>query len=147
MVSLVKTGQRVSVHWKRGWQAYCQSFGTGMNDPARYNQEFITGFFDYAGQLAEAQLSFGGGSLPFGGGEGMKRTLVSGSMPPAKRFAKTEPGVAPSGALADRVKALQRRDQETKEAWWSFCDDHLGGVRDPARHPADILHQFLEQHE
>jgi hypothetical protein len=115
-----------------------------MNDPARYNQDFITGFLDYAGQLAEAQLSFSG-SLPFAGG-GMKRTLVSGSMPPAKRFARTEKGPASTG-LSERVKALQRRDQETKEAWWSFCDEHLGGVRDPARHPADILHQFLEQHE
>jgi hypothetical protein len=100
VVSLVKTGQRVSVHWKRAWQAYCQSFGTGMNDPARYNQDFITGFLDYAGQLAEAQLSFSG-SLPFAGG-GMKRTLVSGSMPPAKRFARTEKGAgpAPLGSLA-----------------------------------------------
>lgn len=45
--------------------------------------------------------------------------------------------------LVDEIKALQRSSQEAKEAWWAFCDESLGGVRDPNRHDEGVLAQFL----
>mmetsp|Transcript_14072 Transcript_14072/g.40548 ORF Transcript_14072/g.40548 Transcript_14072/m.40548 type:complete len:273 (-) Transcript_14072:107-925(-) len=47
-------------------------------------------------------------------------------------------------ALVDRIKAFQRSDPSLKEAWWAYCDEMLGGVRDPARHSADDLLAFVD---
>lgn len=48
--------------------------------------------------------------------------------------------------LVAQIKALQRSSQEAKEAWWAFCDESSGGVRDPARHDENILAQFISLH-
>jgi len=146
LISLVKTGQRVSQSWKMGWQAYTTTYGTGMNDPARYDPEFIVGFLDTVGQLVEGQI--GGMSVPCGGGIGysnsVKRPVSTIGLPPSKRVAVGGPS---NSDLVERVKALQRRDQETKEAWWRLCDEILGGVRDPARHDLETLQIFVSDNE
>ncbi|CAK0888949.1 unnamed protein product, partial [Prorocentrum cordatum] len=45
--------------------------------------------------------------------------------------------------LVDQVKGLQRSDPAAKEAWWTYCDEYLGGVKDPNRHDARTLSEFL----
>merc|ERR1719223_2169099 len=45
--------------------------------------------------------------------------------------------------LVSRVKEFQRSGEEATEAWWAFCDQHMGGVRDPARHEASSILTFL----
>jgi len=94
-------------------------------------------------------------------GGGTKRPPAGGGgerQPPQKKALLNPTALLPGGAgaaagggagreLVDRVKALQRRDPETKQAWTEFTDSLHGGVRDPARHDQDTLLQFLAEHE
>lgn len=143
-VGLVKTGQRISSSFKGCWQGYCNAYGNGTMDPAKHEQTYITGFFDYLGQLGLADLA----AAPVAPSVGSKRSAPSSwSMPPAKRTM----GVAPQGhamddektALVDRVKSLQRQNQDIKQAWSVFVDDYHNGTRDPARHSKETLETFL----
>mmetsp|Transcript_121532 Transcript_121532/g.227140 ORF Transcript_121532/g.227140 Transcript_121532/m.227140 type:complete len:716 (-) Transcript_121532:35-2182(-) len=45
--------------------------------------------------------------------------------------------------LVAQVKSLQRTNKDFQEAWWKHCDENGGGKRDPARHEADFLENFL----
>jgi len=47
--------------------------------------------------------------------------------------------------LVAKVKHGQRTSQSWKEVWWSYCDSHQDGVRDPGRHDATSLKTFLEE--
>jgi len=46
-------------------------------------------------------------------------------------------------SLVQEVKNLQRSNQEAKHMWWEFCFKQLGGVRDPSRHDASVLKEFM----
>merc|ERR1740117_2624137 len=46
--------------------------------------------------------------------------------------------------LIDQVKAVQRSGPEAKAAYWAYCDENLGGGRDPSRHDENTLGAFLE---
>eukprot|EP00931_Biecheleriopsis_adriatica_P047343 TRINITY_DN2728_c0_g1_i1.p1 TRINITY_DN2728_c0_g1~~TRINITY_DN2728_c0_g1_i1.p1 ORF type:complete len:313 (-),score=65.62 TRINITY_DN2728_c0_g1_i1:217-1080(-) len=152
----VKTGQRVSHNWKNAWQIYCKIYGRGLNDPAKHDEEYMRGFIDYAGQLAADGLSAlaeqEGISLDAGPGPGpgpRRRAQEFGGGPPQKRMSL---GAAPSSSpekqvLVDRIKAMQRTDPGAKEAWWQFCDNELGGVKDPSRHEIEALESFLASYE
>jgi len=146
MGQFIKTGQRVSQSWKAAWQGYCMVNGTGKFDPAGYDSNFISGFIEYVGSLA---LNDMGGPPPMAM-VGDKRAGVWGA-PPAKRAAIMG-GMGMGGGdpqladLVSRVKSVQKSDLAGKEAWWSFCDTSLGGVKDPSRHDAATLQQFLTQY-
>merc|ERR1719240_1532562 len=62
------------------------------------------------------------------------------------RPALPSPMAAP-GDLAMRVKAYQKQGEREKNAWHTFCDAHLGGIRDPSRHDAATLQRFLATHQ
>lgn len=153
----MKTGQRQSSTWKTAWQSYCAVYGSGRNDPAKYDDSFIRAFIDYVGDLAAEGLAglaaqqgidienpappVSGSKRPHGGGQ-----------PPAKRQAtapsydsydQVEIEDSSKAALVDRVKALQRSDPEAKQAWWQYCDSSAKGVRDPNRHEIASLEEFL----
>jgi len=173
LADFIKTGQRSSAHWKKAWQAYCAAYGTGFNDPARCDEAFIIGFIDYAGQLVSTELGAqdDGSAEANTSVLSRKRTIGvvgGGGFPPAKRGCgggweawdamggvgggrgTYAVGGIPSGtakaALVDKIKALQRSSPEAKAAWWQFCDDHLGGIKDPMRHEEESLQSFLLQH-
>ncbi|CAE7609287.1 unnamed protein product [Symbiodinium sp. CCMP2456] len=42
-------------------------------------------------------------------------------------------------ALVDRIKSFQKSGQEKNETWYAFC----GEVKDPARHDAEKLKEFI----
>merc|ERR1711924_266839 len=97
----IKTGQRVSQHWKEAWRAYCSTYGQNFSDPARYDDTFLVGFIDWAGRLTEANLSpvvpqqqsapsFSGGGPP------RKRPSEGAGGPPAKRQGSTRTQVIPT---------------------------------------------------
>jgi hypothetical protein len=153
----IKMGQRKSSHWKSAWQSYIALYGSGFNDPAKYDENFITGFLDYLGQLGTADLSAAAAeqginlqeAIAQGGVKGaapvlgVKRPMGADSgMPPAKRPAIGGMS-AEKEALVTKVKALQRSDPSVKEAYQTFCDTHCAGVKDPNRHEPDVLQQFL----
>merc|ERR1712110_1048102 len=69
---------------------------------------------------------------------------VDAGAPPFKkaRVGGADTGDPQKDELINRIKAFQRGGQEQKEAWWNYCDTHLGGNRDPARHDASTLEDF-----
>jgi len=159
LAEMIKTGQRQSESWKTAWKNYCAIYGTGKFDPTKYEDDFIVGFVNYVGDLACGDLGGQADERGFAdGGSGMKRPMHSagmGQQPPAKRQAiggmETANIWGNAGAtdsskvdLVNKIKALQRSDPEAKNNWWQFCDENLGGVKDPNRHDADTLAQFLE---
>jgi len=159
LAEFVKMGQRKSQNWKAAWQTYCVMLGNGKNDPAHYDESFITGFIDYVGQLAYNELGTQAeqqGIVIDGGvaAGGMKRPLGASSvpLPPAKRMAGAYAGgdAFAGGSkmrLVDKIKALQRSSPEAKAAWWAFCDEQAGGIKDPNRHEESTLQSFLAGYE
>lgn len=162
----VKMGQRLSPSWKSSWQCYCALYGVGFFDPAKYGDNFITGFINYAGELALSDLGVQaaeqGTNLDLAmeqqrggkGGKGTKRMAADAAGQPSAKRASTgggwsgdvaaeESGDAEKVTLVSEVKALQRSNPDAKQAWWTFCDEALGGARDPNRHSADTLQKFL----
>jgi len=143
MRDFIKTGQRASQSWKAAWQGYCTVNGTGKFDPAGYDSNFISGFIEYVGSLALNDM--GGAPMEM---VGDKRVGVWAA-PPAKRAAIMggmgggDPEIM---ELVTRIKTLQKSDQAGKEAWWQFCDNNLGGIKDPSRHDAASLQQFLTEY-
>merc|ERR1712060_935520 len=80
--------------------------------------------------MDESSMGKGMGS---GMGKGMKRPHV-------------DTGDPEKDELVSRIKAFQRESDENKQAWWNYCDTHLGGNRDPARHDANTLEDFTLCH-
>lgn len=156
----VKAGQRSSPSWKEAWQKYCQIYGSGYNDPAKYDDAYILQFVNYIGDLAssslEEQATEAGVDLEAGGGKGTKRHSAGGDAqwyPPAKKAAITPQSWAATngaeggdekGELVTKIKALQRANPEAKQMWWKYCDETLGGVKDPNRHDATVLQEFID---
>eukprot|EP00401_Gymnodinium_catenatum_P066942 CAMPEP_0117523472 /NCGR_PEP_ID=MMETSP0784-20121206/34745_1 /TAXON_ID=39447 /ORGANISM="" /LENGTH=355 /DNA_ID=CAMNT_0005319585 /DNA_START=49 /DNA_END=1116 /DNA_ORIENTATION=- len=138
---VTKILQKRSGPFKDAWVAYCQAWGNGRNDPLRHEPTFHMHFFT---ELAQNALSTGMGGMT---GMGMS------SGPYAKRARDdswaawgTGTGDLVKDDLVSRIKAFQRRGDEQKQAWWSFCDTSLGGVRDPSRHDNMVLQQFCDQY-
>merc|ERR1712129_456429 len=162
MAGFIKLGQKQSAAFKESWRTYCAMYGGGVNDPSRHDPTYILGFIDYLGQLAQADLGAAamqaGFSMPSNVPQprmGGKRSMDAGfggpvGGPPQKRQkAAGMPGGGDSdtAGLVEKVKALQRRDPELKQAWWAFTDESHGGVHDPNRHEVETLQEFLSQYE
>jgi len=49
--------------------------------------------------------------------------------------------------LASRVKQIQRSDPVGKQAWWNYADKQGDGMRDPAKHDAHALEEFLSKYD
>lgn len=165
----IKMGQRKSKPWKAAWQAYCAMYGSGLNDPMKYDSQFIVGFLDYLGSLGEADLGAAAevqndapvAIQPAPAPAQMQAQPVSRkrAVPPgivdfgsAPKKAATSSGPvdnsdAEKSELVERVKALQRRDTETKQAWWQYTDEQHGGIHDPNRHGKEVLIKFLDDYE
>lgn len=158
LADFIKTGQRHSQAWKTIWANYCTTVGTGTFDPNKYDNNFIVSFIDYLANLSLADpvgppppgmgsmggMGMGGMKRPMGGMGGMG---MDGG-PPKKRMAMGGMGGmdnGPKGQLVDKIKTLQRSGEEMKQAWWNFCDNNLGGVRDPNRHDIETLQAFLSE--
>ncbi|CAE7198713.1 hypothetical protein AK812_SmicGene13302 [Symbiodinium microadriaticum] len=55
--------------------------------------------------------------------------------------------MAQKAELVDRIKSLQRTDENAKQAWWSYCEEQHNGVKDPNRHDEYTLSNFLSSYE
>merc|ERR1719183_2709696 len=49
--------------------------------------------------------------------------------------------------LVAQVKEIQRSDPAGKMAWWKYADEQGGAVRDPAKHEAAFLEEFISQYK
>jgi hypothetical protein len=147
----IKLGQRHSQPWKIAWQAYCTLNGSTKFDPAKYDKSYLVGFIDYLGQVANEDLAVaaaGQGIIVEGltsNPAGVKRPMMSSDGPAGKRL-NTGAGFGDpvKAALVERVKALQRSDENAKASWNQYCVDQLGGIKDPNRHDAAVLQQFID---
>lgn len=163
----IKFGQKHSKPWKNAWAAFVQANGGRFNDPTKYDSAFIIGFLNELGSLGEeafgAVMSPAPGfaskrPAPDYGDYGMQDYSKGGGKgyggPPLKRAKGGPPPTADTFGgdeemldLVNRVKAFQKRDPASKQIWWSYTDEHHGGIHDPARHDKDTLTQFLSQNE
>eukprot|EP00928_Gymnodinium_smaydae_P009970 TRINITY_DN1373_c0_g1_i1.p1 TRINITY_DN1373_c0_g1~~TRINITY_DN1373_c0_g1_i1.p1 ORF type:complete len:310 (-),score=87.69 TRINITY_DN1373_c0_g1_i1:86-940(-) len=133
---LIKEGQRKSNGWKEAWGAYVETYArNGKRDPAAHDSAFLTGFYDFLGQTAVMSL----------GGPAYLSAMEEKSSAKRKRV-DTPTGDAELDAAIDRVKAFQRSGDEQKQMWWNYADTALGGVRDPKRHSAQVLNEFIASH-
>lgn len=162
----VKTGQRQSQYWKQAWQAYVSIFGNGMNDPSKYDEAFIVAFIDYVGQVVLQDLPRRAEELgksvevdmevpavsSYAGKRALAEAMPHFSAPLPNKRAALGHGIGAPAPVADgsekfllveKVKALQRTDPLAKEAWWAFCDEQNGGIKDPNRHDEESLRMFL----
>lgn len=161
LADLVKEGQRRSTHWKQAWASYCQHYGGGLHDPMKHEQSFLVGFLDFLGQRGTMSFEMGvpmamlqGGipdrgslrSRPRGAGPMMYGIGGMGGAALGSLGGGGGSGNPARDALAVRVKAWQRSGESQRQAWWAYCDEHLGGVRDPVRHEQEVLQTFLNQH-
>jgi len=158
MVGCIKQMQSKSGQFRACWKNYTTLWGTGMHDPSKYDETFMTGFVDYIAELAnndmQAHAAAAGVSLEQAAVAGMKRGAgeFGESGAPAKRAATMSQwagGAAAGGekgGLVNKIKSMQRADVTFKEAWWKYCDEWLGGVRDPNRHEEETLQLFLSEH-
>lgn len=156
LTDFIKVGQRASPTWKTCWRNYCQVYGNGMFDPSKYDEKFISQFLEYIGDLANTDLTSQamtqGITLDDGSSDRGQKRSFAGDYGAANKRPAWAAQVADASAdpakteLVDKIKALQRADPEAKQAWWKFCDEALGGMKDPNRHDANTLQQFMSSY-
>jgi len=127
LIDLFKHRQRTSACWNQAWACYCQTYGGGVNDPAKHDHSFLIGFLDFLGMQGLRTFAKGGS-----GGGGGRMGASSGDA------AKDE--------LVLRIKSCQRSSMVKNEAWGTLCDEQLDGNRDPNRHDASVLKHFVDMY-
>jgi len=111
---------------------------------------FLRGFVDYIAELATQSLT--GAAQQ----RGVRRPrdedmyqprAYQHEEPPTKRQATPSSSLVyeDKASLVEKVKTLQRRNPQAKEAWWAWCDTYGQGNRDPSRHDERALQKFLDK--
>eukprot|EP00928_Gymnodinium_smaydae_P056204 TRINITY_DN39620_c0_g1_i1.p1 TRINITY_DN39620_c0_g1~~TRINITY_DN39620_c0_g1_i1.p1 ORF type:complete len:297 (-),score=59.86 TRINITY_DN39620_c0_g1_i1:78-968(-) len=137
LVKFIKLGQKKSAGWKLVWEEYCRDKlvdGKTAHDPAKHTFSHLEGFFDFIGKRAAVGSAAPAALAPLAAPAG-KRTRLD-----------TAGSWVPAGGVVDwvaKIKEYQRQGAEQKDAWHSYCDQHLHGMRDPSKHDAATLQHFL----
>lgn len=116
LISQVKCAQRQSPSLKDMWHELCDAQGGGIRDPGRHTDDFLHDFLDQ-----------------------VRATDPDISLP--SLFTDTEE----KRNLVGQVKRSQIANEHWKHQWHEFCDTHGNGIRDPTRHGANFLQQFLSE--
>jgi hypothetical protein len=146
-IKMIKLGQRRSQAWKAVWEMYANQKpidGKPKHDPAQHSAEFLEGFYEFIGNMAigNAGIALAGGmpgSAPSGG---MGGYAMGGFGEPPQKRAK----MGGDDPLVQRIKNYQRMGQAQKDAWHTYADSVLNGMRDPARNESSALEQFCIQY-
>uniref|UniRef100_A0A7S1S631 Uncharacterized protein n=1 Tax=Alexandrium catenella TaxID=2925 RepID=A0A7S1S631_ALECA len=149
LAALCKEGQKRSHNWKNCWAQYCAHYGNGRNDPEKHDVTFITGFLDYVAGRGIQALSAGGAAAPDFGPPAKRPRVAApaaGGFPGAAMPMSGAFGGDGKNELVMSIKAFQKSSPEAKEQWGNYCDEHLGGVRDPNRHDPTILKSFIQNY-
>jgi len=151
---LITVIMKKSQLFKNSWTQFCSARGgQASSDPSQQDKLFQVSFFHALAASAVAGLQ--------------QQQVAAQQVPPemladnpAKRM-RMDPGVGMGGAppgmgaagmgaagsvLAQRVKEYQKTSIENKELWGLYADTFLGGIRDPSRHPDNILEEFCNNH-
>lgn len=149
--AVVKQMQRKSEPFKTCWALYCQQKGA-PHDPCQHDPQYIMAFLD---GMSKSCVGMGGcmrGRLrgSTGGGRGMDDMMYGGRMgcggPLAKRMKTESSGDVVHDQYVDSIKAYQKTGQAEKEAWETYCDNFLNGMRDPAKHDRATLEEFIDSY-
>jgi len=119
LVMSIKYFQRQNPANQEMWSTFADVNLGGMKDPSRHSNEVLQNFIV---QYAVEQIPVGQVDAYFNQG-------------PVQNDPATE-------ALVLRVKNFQRIAQENRDAWHAWC----GMTKDPARHPAEKLMEFIIMH-
>lgn len=92
------------------------------------------------------------GCMPMGDSMPRSRTISVGSISSMGRGLQSGGGMLSDRMpeeinIVDRLKELQRTDPCGKVAWGDYCDEHGGGIRDPAKHDATFVLKFLGERQ
>jgi len=118
LVARIKDFQRSDADQKKAWWDFCDEHLEGRRDPAKADKDFLENFCNTFGVPDTVQT------------------------PQTWQGGKGSTGDPAKDALVLRIKDFQRSDNAQKQLWWSFCDENLGGNRDPARSDRDTLQMF-----
>jgi len=117
LVAKVNYGRQASRQFKTAWQSFCANSATGAVNPECYEADALYGFLT---------------------------SCLTGK----GCFLDKNPYAAPprfdGSPLAETVKYMQSSRLTWKHKWDRFSDAEGGGVRDPARHPAEFLQRFID---
>jgi hypothetical protein len=147
LVMSVKAYQRQGAQQKEIWGSYADQFLGGVRDPSRHDESTLQDFINNHG-VAKVSASGGAGagaaSINWGSngtGAGMGNGMTTfGANPGMMANKAVEMDMDPARqALVQRVKAYQKQSPDQRDIWYGFC----GATRDPARHPAEKLQEFI----
>mmetsp|Transcript_353 Transcript_353/g.1215 ORF Transcript_353/g.1215 Transcript_353/m.1215 type:complete len:253 (-) Transcript_353:19-777(-) len=125
IVDKIKELQRSGTEGKTQWWAYCQEHGGGIRDPSKHDREFLANF------LYQYQM---GARMP------TVDCMPSGAVAPV--VLASQGGPVPS--LAQLVKEGQKKSQNWKQAWATYCMQFGNGVNDPMKHDMNFIVSFLD---
>lgn len=115
LTETLKEWQRSDARNTEAWRKYCEAYGDGSYDPARYDSSFL--------KSALTELRVGSGGQPrWTCGNSTHGFLVSD---------------------VEEVKEWQRAAKANTEAWRKYCDKYGDSMYDPASHSASFLKQAL----
>ena len=127
LVTKIKEGQRASEEWKQAWWSYCDANGLGKKDPAAHPTEVLRHFINTHSHIHPSNAA------PFKPVPGPSPAVVPGA-PVA---------TAEHQSLVTQVKQVQQTSPQGREAWANWCTQWGEATRDPSRHNASFLKQFL----
>ena len=169
LADMIKLGQRVSKSWSAAWCLYCEQNAGGTYDPLRQQAHDIQDFIELAGALTLKELGCTrrlqqqqqeppakrSRSANMVNVAGLPGTTHSLGATPGISLAKDAMGQTQSSLaegsqenhreLVETVKTLQRTDPQKKQLWVEFCDSYGSGIKDPNRHDAATLQDFIEK--
>lgn len=137
LVQQVKQAQRSDAEYKEAWHAYCGTEGNNIRDPSAHSDAFLVEFLTRYGlevpAAAHSVVGYDGDAYNVD----VDGQVTSEVVP----YGASTIGI--DGALVDQIKAYQKTSAEHMERWRQFCDAEGEGRRDPAKHDAAFLEQFL----
>jgi len=127
LVDKVKQLQKMDQTAKQLWWDYCDMHGGGTRDPIKHPCEFLEVFISQYEAMVAADP-----------------TIAK-----VQEFPQVDlKGLAPpSDKQVDELKQMQRSDPRAKEAWWFYCDKAGNGTKDPRKHEAAFVENFMASYK
>mmetsp|Transcript_43824 Transcript_43824/g.95415 ORF Transcript_43824/g.95415 Transcript_43824/m.95415 type:complete len:367 (+) Transcript_43824:27-1127(+) len=156
LVDQVKAFQKLGKDHTEEWRAYCDVMGSRIYDPARHESQLLYHFLETKGLVegGVARVSPAGAPMSMALGSPEASGTSAGSMNMNAMNMGMAMGMSPGGgshagssaenALVEQVKAWQRMGEAQTQQWRAFCDEHLSGIYNPARHDPSALQLFVD---
>jgi len=175
LINKIKEFQRSSEENKQAWWSFCDTTEGQFRDPARHEEDGLQSFLADHGitvEVGSKEDNFIKGELInkiknfqrsseeqkqvwwafCDKQEGQNRDPARYAVDVLQAFV-TEHGIQgvqgtleQKNALVAKIKSFQKSSEESKQAWWAFCDSQEGKNKDPQRYDVDVLEGFISEH-